>query len=61
MVITGYIVSCMGPFLADDKNSDAEITKHILYKNKENIVQWLERGNILVIDRGFRAVIIIYI
>ncbi|CAF3216884.1 unnamed protein product [Rotaria sp. Silwood2] len=51
---TGYIVSCMGPYFADYKNNDAEITKHIIYKNKENIGQWLEKGDILVVDRGFR-------
>ena len=51
---TGYIVSCIGPYFADYKNNDAEIMKHIIYKNKENIVQWLERAVILVIDRGFR-------
>ncbi|CAF3713999.1 unnamed protein product [Rotaria socialis] len=28
---TGYIVSCMGPYFADYKNNDAEITKHIIY------------------------------
>lgn len=51
---TGYIVSCMGPYFADYKNNDAEITKHIMHKNTENIVQWLEKGDILVVDRGFR-------
>ena len=25
-----------------------------MYKNKENIVQWLQKGDILVVDRGFR-------
>lgn len=51
---TGYIVACMGPYFADYKNNDAEITKHIIYKNKENIVQWLEQGDIFVVDHGFR-------
>lgn len=51
---TGYIVSCMGPYFADYKNNDAEITKHIIYNNKESIVEWLEKGDILVVDRGFR-------
>ena len=36
---TGYIVSCLGPYLADYQNNDAEITKHIVYSNKENIKQ----------------------
>ena len=51
---TGYIVSCMGLYFADYKNNDAEIAKHIIYKNKESIVQWLEKGDILVVDQGFR-------
>ena len=51
---TGYIVSCLGPYLADYQNNDAEITKHIVYSNKENIKQWLQKGDIIVIDRGFR-------
>ena len=51
---TGYIVSCLGPYFADYKNNDAAITKHILYNNTENITQWLEKGDIIVIDRGFR-------
>ncbi|CAF1585446.1 unnamed protein product [Didymodactylos carnosus] len=51
---TGYIVACMGPYFADYKNNDAEITKHILCHNKENIAKWLRKGDILVIDRGFR-------
>ncbi len=36
---TGYIVSCLGPYFADYKNNDAEITKHIIYNNKENITR----------------------
>lgn len=51
---TGYIVSYLGPYFADYKNNDAEITKHIIYNNKENIRQWLQEGDILVVDRGFR-------
>ena len=50
---TGYIVSCLGPYFADYQNNDAEITKHIVYSNKENINQWLQKGDIIVIDRGF--------
>ena len=41
MLITttiGYIVSCVGPYFADYKNNDAEIAKHIIHKNQENIV-----------------------
>ena len=51
---TGYIVSCVGLYFADYKNNEAEIAKHIIYKSKESIVQWLEKNDILVVDRGFR-------
>ena len=51
---TGCIISCLGPYFADYQNNDAEITKHIVYSNKENINQWLQKGDIIVIDRGFR-------
>ena len=51
---TGYIVSCLGPYFADYQNNDAEITKHIVYSNKENINQRLQKDDIIVIDRGFR-------
>ena len=52
-----YIVSCLGPYSADYENNDAEVTKHIVYSNKENINQCLQKGDILVIDRGFRDVL----
>ena len=31
-----------------------EITKHIVYSNKENSNHWLQKGDIIVIDPGFR-------
>ena len=54
---TGYITSCMGPYFADHKNNYAETAKHIVYKNKANIVQWPEKGDISVVDRGFRDIL----
>ena len=51
---TRYFVSCLGSYFADYQNNDAEITKHIVYSNKQNINQWLQKGDIIVIDRGFR-------
>ena len=49
-----YIVSCMGSYFADIKNKEAEIRKHTIYNNKDNIAQWLQKGDIIVIDRGLR-------
>ncbi|CAF4651087.1 unnamed protein product [Rotaria sp. Silwood2] len=50
----GYIVSMLGPYFADYKNNDAEITKNIIYNNKEDILDWLKPNDVLVVDRGFR-------
>ncbi|KAH3728095.1 hypothetical protein DPMN_054042 [Dreissena polymorpha] len=33
---TGYIISILGPYLADGKNSDANILKHIINQNTED-------------------------
>ena len=50
----GYVVSTFGPYYADSKNNDAEITKNIFMNNKDSARDWLKPGDILVIDRGFR-------
>lgn len=50
----GYIISAIGPFLADRTNNDAEITKNIIYNNKEGITDWLRREDLIIVDRGFR-------
>ncbi|CAF3854928.1 unnamed protein product [Rotaria sp. Silwood1] len=53
----GYIISAMGPYLSDGKNNDAEITKNIIYNNKQGILDWLAAGDVIVVDRGFRDVL----
>ena len=50
----GYIVSMLGPYFSDYKNNDAEITKHIIYNNREDILDWMKPNDVLVVDRGFR-------
>ena len=50
----GYIVSMLGPYFSNYKNNDAEITKHIIYNNKEDILDWVKPNDVLVVDRGFR-------
>ena len=49
----GYIISSIGPFMADRKNNDAEITKNIIYNNKEGITDWLRSKDLIIVDRGF--------
>ena len=51
---TGYIVAVLGPYLADGKNSDANILNHMIKTNVEEIKEWIEEGDIFVVDRGFR-------
>lgn len=51
---TGYIVSVLGPYFADHKNNDASILKHNFQTNMENIKDWLQQDDVLIVDRGFR-------
>ncbi|XP_052274420.1 uncharacterized protein LOC127874239 isoform X3 [Dreissena polymorpha] len=51
---TGYIISILGPYLADSKNSDANILKHIINQNTEDFKSWIQEGDVVVVDRGFR-------
>ena len=52
----GYILTVLGPYLADGKNSDAKITEHMLKTNSEDIRNWFNEGDVLIVDRGFRDV-----
>ena len=51
---TGYIVSVIGPYLCNSKNNDASILNTILKNNVEEIQNWLEADDVVVVDRGFR-------
>lgn len=51
---TGYIVSVLGPYLADSKNNDASILKPMIYHNAEELRSWLQEEDVFVVDRGFR-------
>ena len=50
----GYILSVLGPYLADKKNNDTSITDHILKTNVEEMRDWLQPGDVFVVDSGFR-------
>ena len=56
MIVTtkGYIISALGPYYSDSKNNDSMMTKHIFYNNREQVCQWLQDGDVFVVDRGFR-------
>jgi hypothetical protein len=47
----------VGPFLADGKNNDASIAKNIFINNEQDILNWLQDGDVIVVDRGFRDAI----
>ncbi|CAC5404606.1 unnamed protein product [Mytilus coruscus] len=51
---SGYIVSVIGPYMGDGKNNDANILTHIIKRNIEKITDWLQKDDILIVDRGFR-------
>ena len=53
----GYIISTIGPYYADWRNNDANITNHLLRTNQENVLSWLKAGDTLLVDRGFRGVL----
>ena len=50
----GYIIAVLGPFFADGKNNDSEITKNLLYNNVQGFRNWMKPGDVIVVDRGFR-------
>ncbi|CAF2050509.1 unnamed protein product [Rotaria magnacalcarata] len=50
----GYIISTIGPFLADGLNNDAQIMKNIIYNNQDGFMDWVRPNDLFVVDRGFR-------
>ncbi|CAM4906565.1 unnamed protein product [Rotaria socialis] len=57
MIITtrsGYILSVLGPFFGDYKNNDANIITHCLLTNEDDMLNWLQDDDIIILDRGFR-------
>ena len=50
----GYIITVIGPYLADGKNNDTKITKHAFGNNVENIKNWFQADDVMVVDRGYR-------
>jgi hypothetical protein len=51
---TGYIVSVLGPYLADTKNSDANILNSMIKSNAQQMKEWVKERDVFVVDRGFR-------
>ena len=49
----GYIISVRWLYLADGKYNDAELTKNIMYNNKQGALDWCAANDISVVDRDF--------
>jgi len=43
-----------GPFFANNRNNDASILKDCIRKNEQDILNWLHKDDVLIVDRGFR-------
>ena len=51
----GYIIDILGPYLANGKNNDAAIlNKHLSKKQCNNILNWSQSNDVLVLERGFQ-------
>ena len=50
----GYILCVFGPFVADNRNNDASILNHCIHNNEQDILNWLHKDDVLIVDRGFR-------
>ena len=49
-----YILTVLGSYLADGINSDAKNTEQMLNSSFEEITDWFEEYDILLVVRGFR-------
>ena len=38
-------------FLTDDPDNDAEITKNVIYHNKQEFTGWLHTGDLVIVNR----------
>ena len=54
----GYIISVIGPFLANGRNNDVVITQNMIYNNRKEFTDWLRPGDLDLVDRGCRDCIL---
>lgn len=50
----GYILTVQGPYFSDSRNNDAQILINEFETDVAGIREWLQEGDILVVDRGYR-------
>ena len=53
----GYIASVHGPYFSDVRSNDAQILIKEINEDHDNIRDWLDNGDIFVMDRGYRDAI----
>ena len=53
----GYIIDVIGPYICDGANNDASITKDIMGKNLQDLDNFFEENDIIVMNKGFRDTI----
>jgi hypothetical protein len=53
---TGYIIEVFGRYLADGKNNDAKITKHIA-EDGNKLKSYFKNDDLFIVDRGFRDIL----
>lgn len=56
VLLDGYILDTIGPFLSDGHYNDAEMTRYII-DLCDTFIDWLQEEDDTVLDRGFRDVI----
>lgn len=50
----GYILSIQGPYCSDYHNNDARILIDQFQRNLEDMENWIQPGDIFLVDRGYR-------
>ena len=50
----GHILSVQGPYFSDSRNNDAQMLINEFETDIAGIREWLQVGDILVVDRGYR-------
>lgn len=50
----GYILAIQGPYFSDARNSDAIMLRHEFERDIMGFREWIQEGDIVVVDRGYR-------
>ena len=50
----GCFLEIQGPYFGDGRNNDASILASELERDRQQMEHWFQRGDVLVLDRGYR-------